>query len=217
VEEEMRLFGCRFLVAATLALGLAAPALALTLGQLVGGTPLSTGSLTFDHFQATATGSADPTFDDYAVQVLADGFRISGPVSATLGETGTLLISYDVTTAAPGITGASLYSSGIAVGTGSQALVAESLSGPGNAPLGTLVVYDVVGVGTVPLASASFGPVSELSVAKTLQVKSGVFAAVPFVDQRFVVVPEPMTFFLLGAGMMGLFVSGRRRHELCEE
>ena len=178
---------------------------------------MSTGSLTLEHFQAVATGSVDPNFDDYAVQVLPDGFRISGPVSATLGQTGTLLLSYDVTTAGPGITGASLYSSGIAVGSGSQALVAESLSGPGNTTLGTLVVYDVAGVGTVPFASASFGPVSELSVAETMQVRSGAFAAVPFTDQRFVVVPEPMTFILLGAGMMGLFVSGRRRHELRKE
>jgi len=219
VEESMRPFGCRFPLGAALAIALttAPPALALTLGDLVGGAPLSTASLTLDHFQAVATGSADPKFDDYAVQVLSDGFRISGPVSATLGQTGTLLLSYDVTTAEPGITGASLYSSGIAVGSGSQALVAESLSGPGNTTLGTLVVYDVVGVGTVPFAAASFGPVSELSVAETMQVRSGVFAAVPFTDQHFVVVPEPLTFILLGAGMMGLFVGGRRRHELREE
>jgi hypothetical protein len=190
---------------------LAAPAPALTLGQLVGGATLSTGPLTFADFHATAAGSADPTFDDYAVQVLPDGFRISGPVSATLGQAGTLLLSYDVTTAGPGIMGASLYSSGTAVGAGSQALVAESLFGPGNDPLSTLLVYDVVGVGTVPLSSTSFGPVSELSVAETQQVQSGAFAAVPFVDQRFVVVPEPMTAFLLAAGMMGLLLSGRRR------
>ena len=92
--------------------------------------------------------------------------------------------------------------------------MAESPSGPGNTTLGTLVVYDVTGVGTVPVASASFGPVSEVSVAESMQVKSGVFAAVPFTDQRFVVVPEPMTFVLLGAGLMGLFVTGRRRHDL---
>jgi len=211
----MRPFGRRFSFGAALVLTLtAAPAaVALTLGQLVGGAALPIGSLTFDHFQAVAAGSVDPNFDDYAVQVLPDGFRISGPVSATLGQSGTLLLSYDVTTAGPEITGASLYSSGIAEGSGSQALVAESVSGPGNTPLATLVVYDVAGVGTVSLASASFGPVSELSVAKTMQVRSGLFAAVPFVDQRFVVVPEPMTFFLLGAGLMGLFVSGNRRDE----
>jgi len=76
--------------------------------------------------------------------------------------------------------------------------VAESPSGPGNTTLGTLVVYDVTGVGTVPVASASFGPVSEVSVAESMQVKSGVFAAVPFTDQRFVVVPEPVAALAAG-------------------
>ena len=96
-------------------------------------------------------------------------------------------------------------------------MVAESLFGAGNTALGALVVYDVSGVGTVPLASTSFGPVSELSVAETMQVRSGLFADVPFADQRFVVVPEPLTLFLLGAGVMGLFVTGRRRHDLRRE
>jgi hypothetical protein len=200
-----------------LVLGLAAPSPALTLGQLVGGAAFSTGSLTFGDFQATAAGSADPMFDDYAVQVLTDGFRISGPVSATLGQAGTLLLSYDVTTAAPGIVGASLFSGGFAVGTGSQALVDESLSGPGNTSLGLMVVYDVAGVGTVPSASTPFGPVSNVSIAETLQVTSGVFAAVPLVDNRFVVVPEPMTLLLFSSGMIGLLLSGRPRQELRKE
>jgi hypothetical protein len=214
VEESMRFLGCKLLVVVMLAFGPVAAAPALTLGQLVGGATFSTGPLTFTDFQATAAGSADPTFDDYAVQVLADGFRISGPVSATLGQTGTLLLSYEVTTAAPGIAGASLFSSGTAVGAGSVALVAEGLFGPGNAPLGTLLAYDVVGVGSVPLSSMSFGPVSELSVGDTLQVQGGAFAAIPFVDQRFVVIPEPMPFFLLAIGLIGLLVGGRRRQEL---
>jgi len=93
----MRPIRCRFPFGAALVLALIAapPALALTLGDLVGGAPLLTASLILDHFQAVATGSADPNFNDYAVQVLPDGFRISGPVSATLGQTGTLLLSYD--------------------------------------------------------------------------------------------------------------------------
>ena len=48
-------------------------------------------------------------------------------------------------------------------------------------------------------------------------MKSGTFAAIPFADQHFVVVAEPVTFFLLGAGMMGLLVGGRRREAHCAE
>jgi hypothetical protein len=213
MEESMRRFACSFFFAAVLVLGAPAPSPALTLGQLVGGASFSTGSLTFSDFQATAAGSADPTFDDYAVQVLPDGFRISGPVSASLGQTGTLLLSYNLTSAALGIVGASLFSSGFAVGTGSQALVTESLSGAGNTPVGTLVVYDVAGVGTIPFSSMDFGPASVVSIAETLQVKSGILAAVPLVDQHFLTVPEPMTFLLFSTGIIGLLLSGRRRHE----
>jgi hypothetical protein len=150
--------------------------------------------------------------DAYAVQVLSDGFRISGPMTALLGEVGTLLLSYTVTSSVPdSIVGASLFADGLAVGAGSAALVAESVFDVANVPLGSMVVYDVTGVGSIDLASTSFAGVSGLSVAKTLQVKSGTFAAIPFADQHFVVVAEPVTFFMLGAGMMGLLVGGRRR------
>ena len=55
-----------------------------------------------------------------------------------------------------------------------------------------LFAYAIAGVGTDPIDSAAFAPVSQSSVAKTVNLGSGTFAALPMIDQRFVLVPEPL-------------------------
>jgi hypothetical protein len=138
------------------------------------------------------------------VQPLADGFRLSGPLSVLLGDTGTLLLSYTVSAADPILTGASLFAAGIAIDPGAQAWVGESLIGPGNAVLGSLFVYAIDGVGAVPSDAVAFAPVAQVGVAKTVNLASGTFAAIPVVDQRFVLVPEPIATWLLTLGLVGL-------------
>jgi PEP-CTERM motif-containing protein len=196
--------------AVTCALGLAATvasarvASALTLADLDGGAGFTIGSLTFSDFDATATGDISLDLADYPVQLLADGFRLSGPLSVLLGDTGTLLLSYTVSAADPILTGASLFAAGVAIDPGAQAWVGESLLGPGNAVLGSLFVYAIDGVGTSPGDAASFAPVAQIAVAKTVNLASGTFAAIPVIDQRFVFVPEPIAMWLLTLGLVGL-------------
>ena len=202
-------------VTAALVLALAAivprGAGALTLADLDAGGSFSAGSLTFDDFDVVLAGDLPVDLTDYAVQVLADGFRISGPISAILGGTGTLLVSYEVSALSPIISGASLLAAGATVGTGAQALVVESLLGPASEVLGSLFVFDVEGVGADPDDSAGFTPVSSVSVAKTVMVGGGMLAALPMLEQRFLTVPEPLPLILLGGGLAGLAIAGRRR------
>jgi hypothetical protein len=202
-------------VAAALVLAFAAivprGAGALTLADLDAGGSFSAGSLTFDDFDVVIAGDLSVDLTDYAVQVLADGFRISGLISAILGGSGTLLVSYEVSALSPIISGASLLAPGATVGTGAQALVVESLLGPGSEVLGELFVFDVEGVGAGLDDTAGFTPVSSVSVAKTVVVGGGMLAAIPMLEQRFLAVPEPLPLILIGSGLAGLAIAGRRR------
>jgi hypothetical protein len=183
---------------------------ALTLSDLAAGGSFSAGPLTFDDFEISVAGDLSAQLDDYAVQVLGDGFRLSGPLSVLSGDSGTLLVSYRVSAPADLIAGASLLAPGVAIGAGSQAWVGESLL-DGADVLGSLFVFDIAGVGSSPADSVGFAPVSHVEVAKSVHLGSGLFAALTVVDQRFFVVPEPLTLLLLVVGLLGLAASGRQR------
>jgi hypothetical protein len=177
---------------------------ALTLADLDGGASFAAGALTFSNFEATVAGDISLDLANYPVQILANGFRLAGPLSVLLGETGTLLLSYTVSAADPILAGAGVFAPGTTIGANSQAWVGESLFGPGNVFLGSLFAYAIAGVGVEPSDTTTFGPVSQISVAKTVFLGSGTFAALPVIDQRFAVVPEPVAMWLLTLGLVGL-------------
>lgn len=200
-------------MAVGIAVMLAAPsARALTLADLEGGGSFGAGPLTFSNFEISVGGDLSLDLTDYPVQILADGFLVSGPLSVLFADAGTLLLSYTVSAIAP-IGGASLFAPAETIGEGAQAWVSSSLLDAASLPLASLFVFDVEGVGATPSASAGFAPVSVLQVVATANVASGVFAALPVIDQRFLVVPEPLTLMLLALGLGGLAAWGRR-HEV---
>ena len=201
-NRQWRVATCALSLAAVLAT--AGSASALTLADLAGGGSLSVAGLSFTNFDATVAGNLSLDLADYPVQLLADGFRLSGPLSVLLGDAGTLLLSYQVTATDPILVGASLFAAGTTIGAGAQAWVAESLLGPANQVLGSLFSYDIEGVGSDPSDFIAFTAVSQLSVAKTVSLGGGLFAAIPVIDQRFQFIPEPVTMWLLTLGLVGL-------------
>jgi hypothetical protein len=177
---------------------------ALTLADLDGGGSFSVAGLSFANFEATVTGDISLDLADYPVQLLSDGFRLSGPLSVLLGDAGTLLLSYQVTAMDPILVGASLFAAGTTIGAGAMAWVGESLLGPANEVLGSLFTYDIEGVGSDPSDVIAFAAVPQLSVAKTVSLGGGLFVAIPVIDQRFQFIPEPVTMWLLTLGLVGL-------------
>lgn len=186
----------------------------LTLESLVSGGIITTGVLTFSNFDVAIGGDFPESLDDYTVQVLDGGFRLSGPLSALLGASGTLLLSYDVSSSDPGgITGARLFADALVVGDGAQAYVADSLFAPDDTPLGSLFVFAATGAGSDALDTLGIAGASALHVVKSVNVRAGTFAAIPFVDQQFLSVPEPLPLLMMLGGLTGLARAGRRSRE----
>lgn len=186
------------------------PARALTLADLDAGGGFSVGGLTFSDFEVLVSGDVSIDLAEYPVQLLGDGFRLTGPLAVLLGTKATVLVSY-VVEAAAGIEGASLFSPLVAEGTGAAALVSESLFDGGGNPLATMLALNVVGGSSDPSDAAGFAAVTKIEVVKVIGLTSGLLAAAPHVDQRFTLVPEPLPLALLAGGLTGLAVAGRRR------
>lgn len=212
----MQVLNCWFrsiAVAIALVAGVPHAAQALTLADLDAGGSFAVGPITFSDFEISVAGDLPVDLSAYPVQLLADGFRIAGPLTVLLGEEGTLLVSYVAETAAGVfLDGARLFAPLVAVGDGAAALVSDSLLGPGGVPLGTLLALAVAG-GDPPVlsASAGFAAVSRLEVVKVVALRTGILASAPHVDQRFSAVPEPLTLMMVSGGLVGLALSGRRR------
>jgi hypothetical protein len=196
--------------AVALAVGVPQPARALSLADLDAGGGFSVGSLTFSDFDVLVSGDVPADLSAYPVQLLADGFRLTGIPCLTFGEEGTVLVSY-VVESALGIDGASLFAPLVAAGAGAAALVSDSLLDEGGDPLAALLALRAFGEPPDLADAASFAAVTKLQVVKVISLTSGIVAAAPHVDQRFSVVPEPLTLAMLASGLIGLAVSGRRR------
>jgi hypothetical protein len=155
-----------------LALGFAGSGHATTLADLNGGASLMVGSLTFSDFTVTVTGSLDANLADYQVLTLPDGFKIVGNFSASGGQQGDMLVSYDVTTAGPKVDDIGLKFDGMASGPHSAATVSETLFQGGNS-IGQASVL-ATGSGLSKLADTlTFAPVTSFQVEKDILLTGG--------------------------------------------
>jgi hypothetical protein len=205
----------RFLIAVLLfALLVASRAPALTLTDLNAGGSFVAGALTFSDFDVVLGGDLSINLASYTVGVLADGFSISGPLETGLSEFGGMLVSYSVSAASNIITGATLIAPAETAGLGAYALVSEAMLGPGASVLGTMLAFDLEGIGADDTDTLVFGaPVPLVRVTKAIILGGGEASAIPLVTQTFssLAVHEPASVAVLMLGMAALALRYRFR------
>jgi hypothetical protein len=196
----------------------------LTLQQLIGGETFRTNNgLRFGDFRVEISGDLEGQIEpgDIRVTILGDGFHLSGPMSAANGEMGDILLFYSVSAEFEAIIGASLFSNGVAVGSGAQVAVDKQLLIADDEEVGRLSAWDT---GAVPGDAIFFDeivfgePLQEILVVKDILLDSSLLgggfggsARISLIEQSFSVVPEPGTLALTGIGLAGLARLGRRR------
>jgi len=194
----------------------------ISLARLVeGGGSFSSrnGEVIFGDFQADTLGIAPEKLDLYRVVPIADGFRLLTPLFALFGKNAALDLSYTVDAA-----------DGLLIESASISLQSAAIFGKAFASMSLFDGRDLLAeleVGQrgfhhrhgkngknkkrdeVVLSEAIAG----FSVEELIGLKTGLFAATRSVHHRFgtTVVPEPGTALLMGLGLAGLSIAGRRR------
>jgi len=194
----------------------------VSLASLVAGGTLTSedGNFTFSDFGASVAGAISSNLNDYNVQALTSGFRITGAFLVADGNFGDMVLGFRAT-AKPGIaiTDAHLFFNGSFNGN-------DVPAGMGTSVNETIFVNDIP-IAQLSVASSSggfvkltdevvFGATTSIVVLKDIALSSfggqgGSVAHISIVDQTFTFIPEPGTLLLGSVGLLGLATLGRKR------
>ncbi|HEY8154124.1 MAG TPA: PEP-CTERM sorting domain-containing protein [Myxococcota bacterium] len=216
------LAGCMTLMCGVLLAG-AARALSLNVADVHNDLVLFSpnGQLVFSHIEFFLEPADDA---DFTLTLLDDGLELTGPMFAEDGDSAEFYFRYQVSAVNPDalINGVTLFAPSEIVDDLYPTFAKTSktiLDGPpgpivGVGPLIDLLeTFNFAGTYT-ELDSAAFTPRATITVIDGVRLSTGGpgdSAEVLSISNRFAVVPEPGTLVMLGGGLLGLALAGRRR------
>jgi hypothetical protein len=184
-------------------------AAAVGLDLLVAGESLTSGDLTFDDFEAVASGSISDDLSLYDVAAIDGGVAISGPFDADGGAAGDLVLKFTVSSASGPISGVGLSFDGTATGAGSSASVTETFEGVDDV---NLLVFVTGGGGSKLSHLGALPGTDSLRVTKDILVDSaeGGTASISRVEQTFEV-PEAGAALVIAVVLAGTVLVRREQ------
>ncbi len=190
----------------------------ISLEDLVDGTldgfDSRNGELTFTDFSADTSGIAPHKLKYYRLVPLGDGFRLYAPLVGLFGHDAGLDLDYRVEA------DEGLLIERVKVTLAGAALLGRSkataeISDLGGDPLGDLEVKSrkFFFFGKTHDQTSLSRTVSEILMSEDIDARAGLFSSAFKLDHHFKtqLIPEPTTALLMGLGLLGLAIAGRRR------
>ena len=177
---------------------------------------LNTGNgLIFTGFEFASDGGLDPSeFESLIISATTTGLQITGPLSVSNTNEASLYLTYQVMATGAAVNGVTQIAQTSVIDGVVPSFVktSKTILDVGGSEVAFVETSNFEGL-VMDSDSAPFAPLTQFTVRETIRISSSGTgsAELSVLTNAFAVVPEPVSGVLLGSGLIGLAVAGRRR------